>query len=215
LDETVLRHAFHPWKKPVAEHSLEAFRGLEAQVNRWSGPLVLDSGCGTGQSTRLLAIEHPDSLVLGIDKSVNRLGKHVTLPEFDQENYLLCRMDLPDLWLLARQAGWRFSLQTFFYPNPWPKPEHRLRRWPFHPVFPVVLETGGRWELRTNWDIYAHEMARAFALLTGVEAPVHDWNPAEPQTLFERKYQESGQTLSRWTASVPTTWRAWEEAEAR
>jgi tRNA G46 methylase TrmB len=133
-------------------------------------------------------------LVLGIDKSSVRLGRSSELPD----NALTTRMDLEDFWPLAQQAGWKFSLQCFFYPNPWPKSEQRLRRWPFHPVLPTILACGSTWEVRTNWEVYSEEFALAYAELTGERSPVEPWNPAVPDTLFEKKYQLSGHPLWRW-----------------
>lgn len=200
LAETVLKHAAHPWRKPVAQHSLQEFGTLSPLVESWKGPLILDTGCGTGMSTAVLARKHPDSLVLGLDKSVARLDRQAgPFPD----NARLLRFDLEDFWLLAAAAGWKFSRQCFYYPNPWPKPEHRLRRWAFHPVLPTALACGGVWELRTNWEIYAQEFAQAFGLLTGVTTKLEPWNPAEPETLFEKKYQLSGHALWRWEGTVP------------
>lgn len=197
LAETVLKHAAHPWKKPVADHSRLGFTLLEPLVDAWKGPLILDTGCGTGMSTGVLARRYPDSLVLGVDKSLDRLGRSSpNLPG----NARLVRMDLEDLWVLAHQAGWEFARQCFFYPNPWPKPEQRLRRWAFHPVFPTALACGGVWELRTNWKIYADEMAQAYGLLNGQTPQVEPWAPPEPETLFEKKYGESGHPLWRWVS---------------
>jgi tRNA G46 methylase TrmB len=146
-------------------------------------------------STEVLAHRYPDALVLGVDKSSARLERY---PGSLPENARLVRMDLADFWLLAVQARWRFARQCFFYPNPWPKPEQRLRRWPFHPVLPVALSCGGVWEVRTNWEVYAREFALAFGLLTGRDPAVAPWQPADPETLFERKYLTSGHTLWRW-----------------
>jgi tRNA G46 methylase TrmB len=202
LAETVLKHASHPWRKPVARYSLEAFQVLAPVVEAWLGPLILDTGCGTGQSTRVLARRNPEALVLGIDKSLARLGRGSgDLPP----NARLVRFDLEDLWPLAHQAGWRFARQCFFYPNPWPKPEQRLRRWAFHPVLPVALACGGTWEVRSNWDVYAQEFAVAFGLLAGITPRVEPWNPPEPETLFEKKYQDSGHSLWRWEAQAPVS----------
>jgi len=203
LEATVRKHAQTPWRRPVAPHSRAAFEALAPGVEAWPGPLVLDTGCGTGLSTAVLARRHPDCLVLGIDKSVARLERHAgVLPG----NARLVRMDLEDFWLLAAPAGWRFQRQCFFYPNPWPKPAQRLRRWPFHPVLPMALACGGTWEVRTNWEIYAREFALAFSVLTGRLPTVTAWEPAEPETLFERKYQASGHTLWRWEEpSEPAT----------
>jgi len=202
LEETILKHLAHPWRKPVAAHNLQAFRRVERVIEGWKGPLVLDTGCGTGLSSIALAHRYPQALVLGLDKSLARLEKHSS----NQGRYHLERIDLEDFWPLARNAGWKFAVQAFFYPNPWPKPEQRLRRWPFHPVFPAALACGGQWELRTNWEVYAQEMALAFEVATGVCSEVTVWCPSEPETLFEAKYLASAQTLYRWTAAVPEKW---------
>jgi len=202
LAETVLKHASVPWRKPVADRSRRDFDAVAAKVASWPGPLILDTGCGTGMSTGVLAQKHPDCLVIGVDKSEFRLDKHRSE---GRENALLVRFDLEDFWLLAYEAGWQFQQQHFLYPNPWPKPEHRLRRWPFHPVFPVALGCGGSWELRTNWHIYAKEFAVAYGLLTGLESEPEAWHPTEPETLFEKKYGESGHQLWRWVSPAPRT----------
>jgi tRNA G46 methylase TrmB len=198
LAETVAKHARSPWLKPVADHSRAAFDALTAAVGSRTSGLILDSGCGTGRSTAVLAGRFRDHLVIGIDKSPARLGKVPPLPE----NAVVARLDLEDFWLLARDAGWAFERQCFYYPNPWPKPEQRLRRWPFHPVFPVVVACGGILELRTNWRIYAEEFALAVEALTGVGPGVEAWNPAVPETPFETKYLASGHELWRCETSA-------------
>lgn len=197
LVETVHKHTRHPWRKPVADHSLRTFEALarRAEDEAWAGRLVLDTGCGTGMSTGVLARRFPARVVLGVDKSQDRLRRsEVRVPD----NAILVRADLEDFWLLAHQAGWSFTRQCFYYPNPWPKPEQRLRRWSFHPVLPTALACGGTWEVRTNWLVYAQEFAMAFGVLTGVTPEVHPWSPAVPETPFERKYLESGHVLWRW-----------------
>jgi tRNA G46 methylase TrmB len=40
-----------------------------------SVPIILDSGCGTGRSTKILARTHPNHLVIGVDRSFVRLTK--------------------------------------------------------------------------------------------------------------------------------------------
>lgn len=199
LQATVLKHLRNQWRKPVADHSLKTFVGLEARIGAWSGSLILDTGCGTGMSTSVLAKAYPEALVLGIDKSAARLDRHAGPLE---DNALLVRMDLEDFWLLAAKAQWRFDRQCFFYPNPWPKPEQRLRRWAFHPVLPTALICGGVWELRTNWAVYAQEFALAVGWATGTFPQVFPWSPAEPETLFERKYLASGHPLWRWEVKL-------------
>ncbi|MDZ7825108.1 MAG: class I SAM-dependent methyltransferase [Gammaproteobacteria bacterium] len=74
LEETVRRHMRAPWRRPVAAHTREAFAALDEQIDR-SRPLVLDTGCGTGASSRILARRHPGAQVIGIDKSADRLAR--------------------------------------------------------------------------------------------------------------------------------------------
>lgn len=200
LDERVMRHLQTPYRKPVGAASARAFDGLAAELAGDRRPRILDAGCGTGASTLLLARRHPQALLLGVDKSAQRLAKGlraVALPHAP-ENVRLLRCDLVDFWLLAAAAGWRFAQQYLLYPNPWPKPEHLMRRWPAHPVLPALLQSGGALELRCNWQPYALEWARALSL-AGRPSPVECLRTGEAAALtpFEAKYRASGHTLWR------------------
>jgi len=76
LDEVVLKHLKHAFKKPYQQHTLDAFRGIEKWVEQQGKPLIFDSCCGVGESTYHIAKAHPEAIVLGMDKSADRLGKH-------------------------------------------------------------------------------------------------------------------------------------------
>ena len=204
LSELLQRHRDNPWRQPVAEHSRAAWVELRAWLAPRSGlPLILDSGCGTGVSSIGLAARNPDSVVVGIDQSRQRLsrwGDVATGLLQVADNAALLRAPLQDLWRLLLADGIRPQQQLIWYPNPWPKPEHLSRRWHAHPVFPTLLALGGAIELRSNWRIYVDEFAQALAL--------HGWHSAivsidpgdEPVTPFERKYRDSGHALWRLTA---------------
>lgn len=200
LDELVLRHLQQPFRKPVNIASQQAFATLAAAIAGDPRPRVLDAGCGTGASSLQLAHAFTDVLVIGVDKSAARLAKGLraaALPDAPQ-NVRLLRCDLVDFWLLAAAAGWRFARQYLLYPNPWPKPEHVMRRWPAHPVLPALLHCGGATELRSNWKPYAEEWARALRL-AGRTWHIDCFAPEEgpPLTPFEAKYQASGHALWR------------------
>lgn len=197
LAETVLRHLRHRWRSPVHAYSRRAF----AELAQWldpARPMVLDSGCGTGESTAVLAQEHPDCLVVGIDKSRARLGKAPELPA----NARLVRAELADFWRLADEAGWRPAHHYLLYPNPWPKPAHLKRRWHGHPAFPDLLALGGRLVLRSNFELYVDEFARALALVGVVDVKVVSFQADDPISPFERKYQLSGHRLFQLTATL-------------
>jgi tRNA G46 methylase TrmB len=161
-------------------------------------PLVLDSFCGTGMSTAQLAERFADSLVIGIDKSAHRLGKH---RHSGRDNYLLVQADCGDFWRLAAAAGWRPARHFLLYPNPWPKPAQLKRRVHGSADFPTLLELGGEVELRSNWRVYVEEFAAALRI-GGQDVTLEGFTPTQPLTLFERKYLQSGHGLWRCRCMV-------------
>lgn len=207
LARQVTKHRRQAWQRPVAAHSERAFAGCAGRVAAFSGPVMLDAGCGTGASSLQLAIANPDALVIGVDKSVARLGRGIAGDR--QDNLLLLRADLVDFWRLAAAAQWQLARHYLLYPNPWPKPGHLGRRWHAHPVFPTLLALGGELELRTNWETYAMEWQQAL-LLHGRSAELDSFEScagagvAGPAASpFERKYLASGQRC--WRVQVPVT----------
>ncbi len=204
LEAVVRRHLASPWRAPLHAPSVDAFEIAET-LRRQAGadrPIVLDAGCGTGESTRELARRHPGALVVGIDQSAARLACVGAQGEPRREgDCLWLRADLATLWRLAREACWPVSRHYLLYPNPWPKSAHLQRRWHGHPVFPTLLALGGELELRSNWSVYVEEFCRAASLLTGQEVTPGRLAPgAPPISPFERKYAASGHAL--WVATV-------------
>lgn len=197
LDETVLRHLRHHWRSPVHDYSRGAFAELAEWIDS-DRPLVLDSGCGTGASTKALAVRHPDCRVIGVDKSAARLGRAPELPD----NARLVRADLPDLWRLMGERGRRVAHHYLLYPNPWPKAVHLKRRWHGHPVFPDLLALAGRLVLRSNHALYIEEFARALSLAGVRDVKVVSFETDDPVSPFERKYLASGHRLFQLTAEL-------------
>ena len=199
LEAIVRRHVERPWRGGRHEPTCSAFRKVSAAVEQQADrPLIFDSGCGTGESTQLIAAAFPQCLVIGIDRSAVRLAR---LPSgslsYREQNALWVRAELAAFWRLAVQAGWRLERHCLFYPNPWPKAAQLRRRWHGHPVFPEMLALGGRLEMRTNWDVYACEFARAVEIVSGRSAriePVADTGLTSP---FERKFRSRADPLYR------------------
>lgn len=206
LEEILQRHTGSAYRKPIADRSRAVFQQLDQQrCDSGLQHVVLDAGCGTGESTLEIARQNPGTFVLGIDKSLHRLRRH----GISETGHLVCRgnavlaqMDCVDCWRLAREAGWRLRQHWLLYPNPWPKPRHIMRRWHAHPVFPDLIGLGGALELRTNWRIYADEFAGAAEALVGRGGELRYWFPAEPLTNFERKYRQSRLLLYRFRLNL-------------
>jgi len=126
-------------KKPIAAHTRRAFdilvdmieeeerrqsatksSSLPLAKRRYDG-IVLDSGCGTGKSTKLLASTiYPNHLVIGVDRSLARLTKTKDNRNFIDEsasegqaycyqvsdNAYLVRAELVDFWRCCVEHGW-------------------------------------------------------------------------------------------------------------
>lgn len=201
LDARVSRYRQSDFRRPPASHSLKAFRALTAARHAHQGmPVILDSGCGTGDSTRALADRYPGHLVLGIDRSLERLSRERgPLPA----NARLVRGNLMDLYPMMAAAGWQLARHYLLYPNPYPKAAQLTRRWHGSPVFPAMLALGGSVELRTNWEIYAQEFLQAVATYRRHAALGAVAVEAAPLTPFEKKYRVSGHRLWRVTAHNP------------
>jgi tRNA G46 methylase TrmB len=190
------RYLRSEWASPVHAATVEAFNALVGEMGDSPGPLILDSGCGTGESTRRLAKRFPGSMVIGIDKSADRLarlGSH-RFPR-REGNAVWLRAELATFWRLALAAGWQLERHFLFYPNPWPKPGQLQRRWHAHPVFLDMLRLGGRLEMRCNWKVYADEFAFALNRLTDLEVSPQRVEEGEDISPFERKYRASGHEL--------------------
>lgn len=199
LDEVVLKHLQHDFKKPYQAHTLQAFKEIEKWVEQQSKPIIFDSCCGVGESTYHIAKAHPDAIVLGMDKSADRLSKHPSDDGATTEalnNYRLLQVNLNDFWRLAVEANWTLSHHYLLYPNPWPKSKHLQRRWHGSAVFPSIIKLGGQLDLRSNWFTYVEEFQRALAL-ANVISTTEIYTSSEAITPFERKYWASGQQSLR------------------
>ena len=203
LEEVVRKYARTTFLRPIADHTREAFAEAETFVEKFYGKngdpgtasgvtnairdgapganaetapraVILDSGCGTGESTIHIARRYPNIPVIGIDKSGMRLTKAgnpaQTAGENVPPNAFWIRAELLDFWRLALervQAGeWTIPHHAVYYPNPWPKQSEATRRFHMHPIFPTLLSLGETIELRTNWEIYAREFAEAARIAT-------------------------------------------------
>jgi tRNA (guanine-N7-)-methyltransferase len=204
LPDLVRRHLAHTHRKPVATHSHAAFERLIHNLKENKRPIILDSFCGTGQSTATLALRHPGHLVVGVDKSAHRLGKHITN---GADNYLLLQGDCEDIWQLLLREEIAVDFHYLLYPNPWPKSRHLQRRVHGSAAFSWIVQLGGKIELRSNWRLYMEEFGLAMQL-AGNPGYVFRLPQQASITLFEEKYKASGHELWGYSANLTRSIRS-------
>ncbi len=196
------KHQQQPVRRPVTARTRACFARLAQILAGQSAPVIIDAGCGTGVSSRMLARRYPDHWVIGIDKSAHRLARAGLQGDLIwQDNCVLLCMKLEDFYPLAVSHTWQAEQQYFLYPNPWPKARHVQRRWYAHAVFPWIIQLGGKIELRCNWALYASEFIASFRHYTDYVTEMATMTPAPPfLSPFECKYAASGQQLYRCLA---------------
>lgn len=196
LEKVVIKHLSTEFKKPPAHHTIEAFNKVAQVIAAKPMPLVFDSCCGTGYSSRKIAQAYPEHWVIGLDRSAKRLNKEDQEPL--PENCLIVQADCVDFWKLAVNSGWQLARHFLLYPNPYPKSVQLKYRWHGHPAFADLLKLGGELEVRSNWKIYIEEFSQALNIAGQPSVGCEVYEPAKAYlTLFERKYDQSGQTLYR------------------
>ncbi|WP_068547784.1 tRNA (guanine(46)-N(7))-methyltransferase TrmB [Thalassotalea crassostreae] len=200
LSEIVKKHLDKEFKKPISAHTQQAFDEINDVVQKFSGPIILDSCCGVGQSTRILARQNPQALVIGVDKSDNRIKRNVE-DKWQADNFHLVRADLNDFYRLVVEANWPVSKHFILYPNPWPKSKHVQRRWHGSAVFPYIIKVGKELHMRSNWQLYLQEFQHALAIVN-VDAVIEEVVDDEALTPFEAKYKASGQQCWQLAAKL-------------
>lgn len=196
LVKTIKKHQTHHFKAPIAQHNQQAFTQLAHFIDP-SRPMILDSGCGNGMSSHILAQQNPHHQIIAIDKSLHRLSHQHPLKNgiCQIDTIFFVRANLIDFWRLCVAAQWHFQQHCIFYPNPWPKPKHLMRRFHAHPIFSDMLSLSGRLQIRSNWDIYLYECQQAIETLTQKRPKVQKIQPIQAISHFEKKYLAAGQPL--------------------
>mmetsp|Transcript_16557 Transcript_16557/g.35140 ORF Transcript_16557/g.35140 Transcript_16557/m.35140 type:complete len:252 (-) Transcript_16557:297-1052(-) len=209
-------------QSPIPKHTEDAFEDMRRWLSTLDSsnhiPLIIDSGCGTGRSTRIIAENNPCLAVVGVDRSVHRLQRRFgpsRQPKTLPDNAILLRAELAGFWRLLLDRGLAARVQKHYllYPNPYPKSTQASRRWAAHPVFPLLLQLGGSIEVRSNWFAYLLEVQAAMRALSSAHSvPVHVQqaarrrlpcrfsaiqleSEAECLTQFEVKYHAAGHGL--------------------
>ena len=202
LRRQLLRYKYANYINSIPNYAQEEFSLVNSVVQQKGKKIILDSGCGTGESAFRLATQNPQKTVVAVDKSANRLQRSHVYGE-TPKNLIFMRCNLVHFWQMVYRAKWNIEAHYLFYPNPWPKPGHLKRRWHAHPIFPTLIKLGGVLAMRTNWKVYAEEFALALQLHMHAPVCVNKIYVNDPFTAFERKYMQSKHDLYQVMFNLP------------
>jgi tRNA (guanine-N7-)-methyltransferase len=163
-------------------------------------PLVLDIGCGMGESTRAQASADPATDLVAVD--VHTRGIATLLHGIDRDGLTNVRVVHGDAVTFVDQRIPAGSLAgaRIYFPDPWPKVRHAKRRL-IQPEFVSLLSSrlviDGFVHCATDDVDYAEQMRRVFdvepSLRVHINVPEH---MRRPVTKFERRARRLGRPVS-------------------
>ncbi len=167
-----------------------------------SAPVVLEIGCGMGETTARIAQMRPDVNFLGCEvfaAGVGALAKR--LEENAIENVRIIRHDAVEV---VRDMIPEDSLDGvhIYFPDPWRKARHHKRRLvaqPFIGLLASRIRAGGYIHCATDWENYAEQMLEVLEGESKLENRYGSgFSPVMANPLCERpttKFQTRGEKL--------------------
>lgn len=175
-------------------------------------PLVLEIGCGMGESTRVQAVRDPGTDVIAVD--VHTRGVATLLRGMERDGLTNVRVVLGDAVTFVEQRLPPGSLAgvRIFFPDPWPKARHAKRRLvqgPFVSLLVERLAVGGFLHLATDVPGYGEQMLDVVDAEPGLENPFDGYASRmqdRPVTKYERRARRLGHPVHDvWaTRRLPT-----------
>ncbi|MFY9326711.1 MAG: tRNA (guanosine(46)-N7)-methyltransferase TrmB [Georgfuchsia sp.] len=156
-------------------------------------PVILEIGCGMGETTAIIAAAQPERNFIGIEvhtPGVGSLFKEIATRELN--NLRVIQHDAVEVVRDMIGPGTLSGIHIFF-PDPWPKKRHHKRRL-IQPVFvhqlALRLVPGGYIHCATDWEEYALQMLVVLsdeALLQNTASGFAPRPDYRPQTKFETR----------------------------
>ncbi len=156
-------------------------------------PVILEIGCGMGETTAHIAQAQPENNFIGIEvhtPGVGSLLKEIATREL--ANLRVVQHDAVEVVRDMIPPGSLAGIHVFF-PDPWHKKRHNKRRLiqgPFVRTLAERLAPGGYFHCATDWEEYAHQMREVLGaepLLQNTAEGFAPRPPYRPQTKFETR----------------------------
>jgi len=197
LTKSQLRGLDNYWIKYGIEYDSKIIN-LEKIFKR-HGPIILDIGVGSGESTVNHAISHPENNYLAVEVHRPGIGRLLNKIEEDRlTNIKIIKYDVIDI--LQEQIPDRSLTQIFiFFPDPWPKKRHHKRRLINKELVKLIkmrLAMYGRLHIATDWEDYANyirELGNSDPELINL-AGKNNFSP-RPSWRIETRYECRGKKL--------------------
>ena len=161
-------------------------------------PVVVEIGCGPGDSLVPMALARPGVDVLAFEVYEPAVAALVArLVREDVTNVRVAPVDAVAGLERLVPAGSLSEVWTFF-PDPWPKSKHHKRRLVdagFADLVASRLAPDGRWRLATDWEDYADQMRRVLDAHPAFVAEGEDRGD-RPVTRFERRGTAEGRPIA-------------------
>jgi tRNA (guanine-N7-)-methyltransferase len=164
-----------------------------AQVFGRVAPVVLEIGCGMGETTAAIAAAHPATDYVGIEVHGPGVGSLFRLArDLNLANLRVVQHDAVEVVSAMIPAASLAAVHVFF-PDPWPKKRHHKRRL-LKPAFvhelALRLVPGGILHVATDWEDYAQEILATLAaepLLANTAEGFVPRPASRPETKFEAR----------------------------
>ena len=160
--------------------------------------VVLEIGCGMGETTAQIAAAQPGRDFVGIEVHAPGVGALLArLATLSLRNVRVIRHDAVEVVAHMIAHGTLAGIHVFF-PDPWPKKRHHKRRLlkpPFVHELALRLVSGGQLHLATDWEDYADEMLATLTAEPLLRNTVDGFSPrpqARPLTKFEARGHKLG-----------------------
>ncbi|MFN0314673.1 MAG: tRNA (guanosine(46)-N7)-methyltransferase TrmB [Burkholderiales bacterium] len=158
-----------------------------------TAPVVLEIGCGMGETTAKIASLHPETDYLGVEVHAPGVGSVLKLAS--EKGLANLRILQHDAVEIVRHMLPQESLNGvhIFFPDPWPKTRHHKRRLiqaSFVSLLASRLKPGGYLHMATDWREYAEQMLAVLHAESSLDNTAQGFatRPAyRPMTKFEQR----------------------------
>jgi len=164
--------------------------------------VVLEIGCGMGETTLAMAAAEPNRALLAVDVHTPGLGAILRgCEDTGLTNVRVARGDAVTL-LCDRIPVASLSEIRIYFPDPWPKLRHRKRRLiqsDFVRLAASRLRVGGVIHCATDWPEYADQMLEVLDSEPSLRNTFPGFAPkpaGRPTTRFETKGIEQGHPIA-------------------